>query len=61
MGVRREAAVDLAAEVVEIALVETSLQERAGVDARGGMALEVDVIAGVPSLLPLKKWLKPIS
>ncbi len=45
--VAREAtAADLATEVVEVALVEAALEERTGVDAWRGVALEVDVVAG---------------
>ena len=36
---------DLAAEVIEVVFGESSLQKRAGVHARGGVALEVDVVA----------------
>ncbi len=46
MGVAREAAAThLHAEVVELALVEAALEEGAGVDAGGGVALEVDGVA----------------
>jgi hypothetical protein len=45
--VRRQAvAGHLAAEVVELLLREAPLQERPGVDAGGGVALEVHVVAG---------------
>src|SRR5205085_4685344 len=49
VGVRREAlalALDLHAEVVEVLLVETALEEGAGVDAGSAVALEVDLVAG---------------
>jgi len=59
MGVRRQAgAADLAAEVVEIVLRQAPLEERPGVDAGGGVALESP---GWPSSLPRKKWLNPTS
>ena len=49
MRVARQAprrAADLAAEVVEVVGLEATLEEGAGVDARGGVTLEVDVVAG---------------
>ena len=39
-------AADLATEVVEVVFGQTPFQECSRVDARGGMALEVDVVAG---------------
>ena len=53
VGVRldRPVAADLAAEVVEVLLVEPPLEEGPGVDAGCGMALEVDVVAGLPVVL----------
>src|SRR5205085_4762920 len=47
--VRRQAcalALDFHAEVVEVLLVEAALEEGAGVDAGGAVALEVDLVAG---------------
>ena len=44
-------AADLAAEVVEVVGLEAALEEGAGVDARGGVALEVDVVAGGAAVL----------
>ena len=47
MGVAGEpAAADLATEVVEVALVEATLEEGPGVDAGDGVALDVDLVAG---------------
>ena len=43
---RQPVAADLAAEVVELLLGEPALEERPGVDAGRGVALEVDVVAG---------------
>jgi hypothetical protein len=37
--------------MVEVVLVEATLEERAGVDARRGVALDVDVVAGVAVVL----------
>ena len=48
---RQAVAADLAAEVVELGLVEAALEVGPGVDARRGVALDVDVIAGLPVLL----------
>ena len=42
--IRRQPAADLAAEAVEFRLAEPSLEERTGVDARGGVALEEDLV-----------------
>ncbi len=39
-------ATDLAAEVVEVVGLEAALEERPGVDPGGGVALEVDLVAG---------------
>ena len=44
-------AADLAAEVVEVVLGEPALQERPGVHAGRGVALEVDVVAGLAVVL----------
>jgi hypothetical protein len=41
-------------------LGEAAFEEGARVDARRGVALEEDLVAGV-SLRPRKKWLKPTS
>ena len=49
MGVRRQAGalavLDLLAEAVELLLAEAALEERAGVDARRAVALDVDLVA----------------
>jgi hypothetical protein len=47
--------------VVELLLGEPALEERAGVDAGRGVALEEDLVAAAGSSLPRKKWLKPTS
>jgi hypothetical protein len=48
VGIRGEAvAADLLAEVDELLLGEAALEERAGVDARRGVALDVDEVAAV--------------
>ena len=44
-------AADLTAEVVEVVGLEPSLDERTGVDPGGGVALEVDLVAGVAVVL----------
>jgi len=60
MGVRRQAgAADLAAEVVEIVLRQAPLEERPGVDAGGGVALEVDLIAGLAVVLAPEEVVEP--
>ena len=48
---RQPAAADLPPEVVELVLGEPALEERPRVDARRGVALEVDVVAGEPVVL----------
>ena len=48
-------AADLAAEVVEIVLGESTLEERSGVHARRGMALDVDVVAGLTIVLAVEE------
>ncbi|CAM5549694.1 hypothetical protein SVIOM74S_02795 [Streptomyces violarus] len=54
--VRREAvAAGLAAEVVEVVLVQTAVEERAGVDAGGGVALDVELVAGAVGLLAFEE------
>ena len=49
MGVRRQAGalavLDLLAEAVELLLAEATLEERAGIDARRAVALDVDLVA----------------
>ena len=45
------AAANLAAELFQIRLVEATLEKGAGVDARRGVALEVDVVARVAVVL----------
>src|SRR5204863_1345225 len=50
--IRRQAlAADLQPEVVEMLLIDASLEERPGVDARRGVALEEDLVAGLPVVL----------
>ena len=44
-------AADLAAELIEVGFVQPSFEERACVDARCGVTLEVDVVAGVAVVL----------
>jgi hypothetical protein len=44
--VGREPAADLTPEPIEVLLVEAMLEEGAGVDAGGGVTLEVDVVGG---------------
>nr|BFE81828.1 hypothetical protein GCM10020093_044290 [Planobispora longispora] len=50
-GQALEAVRQLLTEGVELGLVEAALQERAGVDARGGVALEEDLVAGLAVVL----------
>ncbi len=47
----RPLAAELPTEVVEVGLVEATLEERPGVDPWGGVALDVDVVAGQAVLL----------
>ena len=47
----RPGALQLQAEVVELVLGQAALQEGPGVDARGGVALEVDLVAGLAVVL----------
>ena len=51
----------LAAEVLELRLVEPAFEKRARVDAGRGVALEVDDVAVAGLSWPRKKWLKPTS
>src|SRR5690606_33392078 len=54
--VRREAvAAGLAAEVVQLGLGEPAVEEGAGVDAGGGVALDVELVAGAVRLLALEE------
>jgi hypothetical protein len=46
---------ELLAEAVELVLGESALEERPGVDAGGGMALEEDLVAGLAVLLAAKE------
>ena len=50
-GQALEAVRQLLPEGVELSLVEAALQERAGVDARRGVALEEDLVAGLAVVL----------
>ena len=60
MGIRGEpAATDLEAEAVEVLLLEPPLQEGPGVDAGGGVALDVDVVPRVAVLLALPEVVEP--
>ncbi len=48
MGIRGQAlAVDLLAKMQQLIFAQTAFDEGAGVDARGGMALDIDQIAGI--------------
>lgn len=58
---RQTVAARLLAEVVEVLLAEPAVEEGAGVDAGGGVALDVELVAGAVPSLPRKKWLKPVS
>ncbi len=51
MGIAGQTAADLPPEPVEILLVEAVLEEGPGVDAGGGVTLDVDVVAGQPVFL----------
>ena len=56
MRVARQAgAADLHAEVVEILFGEATFEVRTGVDARGGVALVVDVVAGEAVVLAFEE------
>ena len=60
MGIRREAvATDLEAEIVEVLLVETPFEECSGIDAGGGVSLEIDVVAGIVAVLAAKEVVEP--
>ena len=54
-------AVDLLAEAEELLLGEPAFQEGAGIDARRGMALDVDEVATVLSVAARQKCMKPVS
>ena len=58
-GQAAPAAADLAAEVVEVVLGEPALEERPGVHAGRGVALEVDVVAGVAVVLAAEEVVEP--
>ena len=45
--------------MVEVLFGETALEVRTGVDARGGVALVVDVVAGEAVVLPLEEVVEP--
>ena len=49
----------LEAEVVQLLLGEPALDEGPGVDAGGGMALEVDLVAGPAAVLPPEEVVEP--
>ena len=55
MGVRGEAAANLTPESVEVVLIQSVLEEGAGVNARRGVALEVDVVAGATVLMAFEE------
>ena len=60
--VRRQAAAwvrQLLAEPVELGLGEPSLEERAGVDAGGGVTLEEHLVAGFPVILAAEEVVEP--
>ncbi len=52
---RQAVAAGLAAEVVELLLVQAAVEEGAGVDAGGGVALDVELVAGTVTLLALEE------
>ena len=56
---RESAAADLHAEAVEVRLVEAALEERPGIDTGGGVALEVDVIAGPTVVFAAEEPVEP--
>ena len=56
---RQSGPADLHAEVVEILFGEATFEVRTGVDARGGVALVVDVVAGEAVVLPLEEVVEP--
>ena len=45
--------------MVEVLFGETALEVRTGVDARGSVALVVDVVAGEAVVLPLEEVVEP--
>ena len=63
VGVRRQpgalAVLDLLPEPVELLLVEPSLEEGAGVDAGGGVALDVDLVAAARGVLAAEEVVEP--
>ncbi len=61
MRVRGEALAgdDLAAEVREVVLGQSSFEVRAGVDAGRGVALEEDLVAGCPIVLAAEEVVEP--
>ena len=54
-----QAAPHLLPELVEVRFGETALEERAGVDAGGGVALEVDGVARQPVVLAAEEVVEP--
>ena len=52
-------AADLPAEVVEVVLGQPALEEGPGVDAGRGVALEVDVVAGLAVVLAPEEVVEP--
>jgi hypothetical protein len=56
---RQPAWFDLGTEAVEPRLVHPSLEERAGVDARGGVTLEVDLVAATGVVLAPEEVVEP--
>ena len=62
MGIGREPVpVGLLAEAVQVVLVQPPLEEGAGVDAGGGVPLDVDEVAPCSSVGACQKWLNPTS
>ncbi len=57
--VARQTAADLLAELVEVVLGEATLEERTGVDARGGVALEVHGVARLAVVLAAEEVVEP--
>ena len=49
------------AKVLELVFVETAFEEGTGVDARGGVALEINEVAGKLLTGARRKWLKATS
>ncbi len=63
MRIRRQAAAfrEFLPEILQLRVAQTAFEKRPRIDARGGMALKINLVAGEITLRTPEKWLNPIS